>query len=519
MRTNLLRKSAVALGLGIIGASVPVQAQTPYSAPARWNNFRPVSEKMNTVGGVQMNAAGTAKNGNEYSVENLPAPVPQAAPKSDPQSVVSPSYSTPTPAGAGCAPCQSDPYSSYSASPHNGGVSPYSSAASAPWEGTSYSESPCSSGACGSNAAARPALFPYFGGANLLFLTLAEGNGRYVASGLGSDFTTSLVDPGYSTGFDIYAGRYLGCGKYGLGFGYFLWNPGNETVIRQGAAGSIRAAMPEYRDVSLNFGTAAPVYDQIDGTSVDTLGATAVRMQRDVQFQGIEANLFGFGLMGAQRAAYGGCGNNSIFGNGLGLGSGRGFGGAMGPLVRASSGRLRMTTSQGFRWFQIKDSMELAYNIDGTAGYQAEDIYDNIDVENNLYGYQFGSTLSYCFGSRLGINLGGKFGVYGNNVEVQHRLGTETQVAYLNGDNTQLIDTDSSDTVLSTLGELDLGLGYRISNAWTVTGGYRVMGITGVATAVDSYPQNYSSVAASSVVHASDSYLLHGAYCGLQFNW
>ena len=38
-------------------------------------------------------------------------------------------------------------------------------------------------------------------------------------------------------------------------------------------------------------------------------------------------------------------------------------------------------------------------NIDGTNGYQADDIYENIEVENNLYGYQFGSTLSYCLNS------------------------------------------------------------------------------------------------------------------------
>ncbi|QDT04524.1 hypothetical protein K227x_29160 [Rubripirellula lacrimiformis] len=534
MRTKLLKKSAVAVGLGILGVSSLAHAQTPYSAPSRWSNFQPVSEKTEPT----LEAAGQAQHALDSlraPVENLPAPkapqsaspapmqhhAPQAAPSHAPMPAPSPypnassTYSV--------APQQSysqngAPYESQSYSAYN---SPYSQAASAPWDGTTYSPGNCGTSACGV-AETRPTMFPYFGSANLLFFTLDQGAGRQIATGTnyGNGFNTTLVDPGYTTGFDISAGRYLGCGKYGLGVSYFLWNPGQEQVIGSGAAGAIRASMPQYRDVSLDFGSGPEtVYDQIDGMSPDSLGATNVRMTRDLQFQGIEANLFSFGLMGAQRAAYAGCGNGSVFGNGTGLGSGLGFGGATGPLARSCSGRVRVTTSHGFRWFQVEDSIETAYNVDGAPGYQDQDIYDNVDVKNNMFGYQFGSRLTYCLGNRLDFSLGGKFGVYGNRAELNHRLGTETTLAYLNGDNTQAIHTQSNDTVLATLGELDMGLGYRISNAWTVRGGYRVMGIGGVATAEDNYPSYYSSVAASGQVHADDSYVLHGGYFGMEFNW
>ncbi|TWU51186.1 BBP7 family outer membrane beta-barrel protein [Rubripirellula reticaptiva] len=533
MKTNVLRNSAVAIGLGIIGASGVAQAQSPYSAPSRWNNFRPVSEKTQSAGEAAINVKNAANQiKSNAAVEELPAPI--AAPDySTHQSApyqAAPYQTSPMPS-AGFAPCEANGYSthsysnhSYSGSPQSSGacgsgVSAYSQAVSSNWDGTTYNgASSCNA----SGAGARPALFPYFGGANLLFFTLEEGAGRQIATGTnyGTGFNTSLVDPGYSTGFDISAGRYLDNGRFGLGLTYLLWNPGEEQVIGSGAAGAIRASMPQYRDVSLNFGSGPEtVYDQIDGASVDSLGATNVRVSRDLQFQGIEANLYSFGLMGAQRAAYAGCGNGSVFGRGLGLGSGCGYGGATGPLARSSSGRVRVMTSHGFRWLQIDDSMETAYNVDGAPGYQAQDIYDNVDVENNLMGYQFGGMLNYCMGKRLNLNIGGKFGLYGNRAELKHRLGTETQLAYLNGDNTQTIDTTSTDTVLATLGELDLGLGYRISNAWTITGGYRVMGITGVASADDNYPNYYSSVAASGNIHADDSYLLHGGYLGMQFNW
>ncbi len=176
-------------------------------------------------------------------------------------------------------------------------------------------------------------------------------------------------------------------------------------------------------------------------------------------------------------------------------------------------------TSHGFRWFQVKDELQYAYNVDGTAGYQATDIYEDIETRNNLYGYQFGSRLIYCLNCCWNLHVGGKFGIYGNHAELRHRVGTLTETAYRNGVSTDRIDTSYSDTALSTLGELDLGLGFRLSCACSIRGGYRLLGITGVANAVESLPTNYSSVAASGKVYADDSYVLHGGYVGLEYNW
>jgi hypothetical protein len=174
---------------------------------------------------------------------------------------------------------------------------------------------------------------------------------------------------------------------------------------------------------------------------------------------------------------------------------------------------------------RITDETNIAYGVDLNAN--ATDpapssritIFDDLDTENEMLGYQFGGTLTYCLGSRLDLNIGGKFGIFGNRATMRHRLGTDTQVAYLTPGGTDNIDTESSDTVLSTLGELDLGLGCRVTRGWTVRGGYRVMGITGVANAVDSRGFAYTNIPEISQVHADDSYLLHGAYVGAQFNW
>jgi hypothetical protein len=358
-------------------------------------------------------------------------------------------------------------------------------------------------------------LKPWFGSTNLLLYTMAGDSGRWVVSGTDmGKYTTALVDPEPAIGFDMTVGRYLCCGRFGLGLTYLNWNPDGETVVRTGNSGMIYSAMPTYNDISVNPGTGLDtLYGHIDGS------ATAVRTIRDVSFQGLEVNLSCFGLMGARRLSRNCCPKGCL-GNGLGLCSHcYGYGGLTGPLVRPCNGRVRIVNSHGLRWFQAKDSMEFAYNIDGTQGYQADDIYENIEVENNLYGYQFGSMLSYCLTCRLNFTVGGKIGLYANDARFKHRVGTTTQLAYINGNATEEVSTDSSDTSFATLGELDFGLGYRIGCAWTIRGGYRMLGMGGVATAIDSIPASYTTLAASGKVYANSSYLLHGGYFGLECNW
>ena len=156
--------------------------------------------------------------------------------------------------------------------------------------------------------------------------------------------------------------------------------------------------------------------------------------------------------------------------------------------------------------------------LTATPGYTADDIYHNYDVENNLYGYQFGGMLTYCLGCRLNLNVGGKFGIYGNDVQVRNRFGTLTNAAQTAAAND--LDVSGSDCVLATLGELDLGLGFRITNAWTIQGGYRLLGITGVVDATEGLQNtNLQNVAAAREVYADDSYILHGGYVGLTYNW
>ncbi len=414
--------------------------------------------------------------------------------------------------------------------------SPYQQAASAPWGADGYSMigGDCNTGACGVPAvAARPSIYPWFGGFNLLALNVVDNSNRSLAVvSQRAAFHQNVLDPGANLGFEVSIGRYLACGKYGIGVTYFHLDPDGEEASISSGAGSIQSAMLAYHDVHLNVngdGFENQVYEYVSGTGgiLETAGATDVRARRDMRFNGIEANMFCFGLMGAQRAAPL-CGDGlqqshaqSKFGRFIGANNhaGYGYGGAAGPLVRPSNGRVQVVALHGFRWFQFEESAQLAYNTDGVAGYQVNDIYDDADVQNDLFGYQFGGFLTYCLTNRVNLNVGGKFGLYANNVEARRRIGTFDTAANLFGMPGEQADTTVDDTVLASLGEIDLGLGVRLTNAWTVRGGYRVFGINGVATVFNQMDQDLATTNNPGKIHANDTLFLHGAYVGADFNF
>ena len=359
---------------------------------------------------------------------------------------------------------------------------------------------------------------PWFGGVNLLFLSVDGGDRNRAllvddATG-GRQLSVRDLDPTDTVGFDVHVGRYLAGGCYGIDFGFFSFNPGAvERLIVPAAAGDFRPTIQAFRTATVPIGNVYDLYN-------DAPEAVGYRARRDLQFTGFEVNLFSFGRMGARRlgaACNAGIGGGRGLGHKFGHGGGR-YGGFGGALTRAGN-RVQVRTSHGIRYFRLEDEFELAANINGIDGYQLDDIYYNIDVDNTLVGYQYGSQLAYCFTPRLLGLVGGKVGIYGNQVDYRQRLGTGNDIAYLSAPGVDDIATSESDTVLSFLGELNLGLGYRLNNAWTVTGGYRILGVSGVATAPGSIANDFTSVVTGNDLVADDSLILHGGYVGLQYNW
>lgn len=457
-----------------------------------------------------------------------PHPVAQPQPVYHPQPVPAP-VSVMAPA-ADCQSCQT-----------GGHVSPYQEAISAPWQGDSF--------ACAPAVINGPqAISPWFGGANILFWQLHNtGDQALIIRDNGTYLTrTADLNPSDEVGFDVHIGRYLRCGSFGLDVGFLSWNPGSVSRESFATGTDLRLALPAMQTLTRDTPTAANIYLEYDA-------ATRIRATRDLRVRGIEANLTSFGLMGARRL--GSCSPASLLGR-LGSrlgqracgcygpcngGCGAGacgspcgapcatparrlrtgyYGGAAGPLARACSGKVRVQTLHGFRYFQLRDDLEVVGDVDGAAGYGVNDLWYDLETENNLYGYQFGSRLTYCLGCRAMFNIGGKLGVYANDAEFYQRLGSRAEHAYTSeGPGPGDINTRQSDTSLATLMEFDLGIGYRLSNRCTVRGGYRVLGVSGVATTFGQTTTEYSRAASAGQVRADDSLLLHGAYVGFDYNW
>ena len=554
-----------------VQTSMPSASQTVNSNTARWNQYRPNTPQRLPVAGNQYSSAFRTV-AMQNRPEELPTPQGHPDPLSSaissqpaqphavqphvaPEQAPSPAYShtsmetpvyhtqhqpvmnpmpvaapTPVAATGDCQSCQSGAQASQ-----------FQAAVSAPWPTTSYECAP-------PVAIAGPQpISPWFGGLDLLFWDYSEsGKHTLVSNDAGMPrITTRHLRADNTLGFDVRFGRYFGCGAYGLEFSYLNWDPDSISLQAFDTGAGIRLTHPGLRDLTIaRTGYTGLVYDDYD------TNATRIRADRDIDVQGIEVNLVTFGLMGARRL--GSCQPNSLIGGGFGLNLGRGgygscnscatgcdpcggcapscgpscrparfFGGAGGPIARACSGRVRVQNSHGFRWFQFNDDLRIVGDVDGTSGYSATDLWYDVRTENNLYGYQYGSRLTYCMGCRLLLNIGGKIGIYGNDVSYRQRIGTGAALAYTNSQGVGVGDvyTEEHDAVLSTLGELDLGAGYRLSNRCTVRGGYRILGASGIATSVGHLAPEYSTVESSSYVRADDSLILHGAYVGFDYNW
>ena len=297
-------------------------------------------------------------------------------------------------------------------------------------------------------------------------------------------------------------------------------------------------------------------------TTVDlvAIGSTTIsiplprifRLRRNVSAQGIEANLYSFGIMGARRM--GNCGPRC----GSRLADLCGFGaGACGPngcdqnacdQNACGPGYGRRTSSSSER-ISLEGSVDLSLVLAADAS-KCETVtvsvgsnstirlnWQPILMERGATRRKTSTTTlmskTTCTATSLAAwcltvsetalcsTRAGKFGLYGNDASVQQRVGTLTTVAYTNaqGAGAGDVNTDYSDTVLAGLGELDFGGGYRISCRCTIRGGYRMLAACGVATSTDAIADEFSMAASAGSVQADDCLVLHGGYIGLDYNW
>jgi hypothetical protein len=150
--------------------------------------------------------------------------------------------------------------------------------------------------------------------------------------------------------------------------------------------------------------------------------------------------------------------------------------------------------------------------------------YDN-NTTNNLVGFQLGGVGNYCVGRRLNLYALSKAGIYNNHSQLYSRIGTNggmpesatiTAGNAYNG-NDYLVNATQNNAAF--LGEIGTGLGWRISRGWSANVGYRVIGVSGIATAVNTLPDNPRHLGNVAEFNNTSSLLLHGVTVGGMYNF
>jgi len=175
----------------------------------------------------------------------------------------------------------------------------------------------------------------------------------------------------------------------------------------------------------------------------------------------------------------------------------------------------------GFRYINFSERFLFSGDPTGFAinGDPQELNYVNA-LNNNLFGFQLGSGLSYCLGSRLTAYGIGRMGIYDNHVtQLQQVYGTAGNAVINNGPFVgQEFLVRSSRDALAVSGQLDLGGRWAISNNWSANFGYRVLGLAGVATVDTNIVKNqFHNVDGIATMNRNGSFLIHGAFFGATY--
>jgi len=181
----------------------------------------------------------------------------------------------------------------------------------------------------------------------------------------------------------------------------------------------------------------------------------------------------------------------------------------------------------GFRYFKFDES--LAYSAYGMrpntlpggditrADYVSE-------VENELYGAQFGGRSEISMFNRLSLLIGLKAGIFQNNLSSRQRasvrgIGGEERIAQVlsnpNQGSPYNLSGEGKDFTL--LGEIDLGLTYRVTNNIRMRGGYKAIFVDDIAFADNQIGFDFRDIEFNSIPRANDDLVLHGGYFGLDF--
>ena len=142
---------------------------------------------------------------------------------------------------------------------------------------------------------------------------------------------------------------------------------------------------------------------------------------------------------------------------------------------------------------------------------------------NNLFGFQLGGRLDYGLTRCWSLYAAPKMGLYTNRMTSRQHIGNEAKCAYINDPaspyNGEYFDITARRNSIAFLGELDVGSSFRFSRCWSVSAGYRVVAVSGVALTTNQIPQSFRDLGAAQTINNNGDLILHGAYMNVNYNW
>ena len=232
--------------------------------------------------------------------------------------------------------------------------------------------------------------------------------------------------------------------------------------------------------------------------------------------RGLGAGGLGGGVLG-RRSGAGGCATGGCATGGCGsCASASPCGGGCG----CGAQRYSLTGVFGVRYLRVDEDFLFRSDFDNETQVTSGFLSRNVDVDNHLVGAQFGMNGIYRLGStgRWALNLNSVVGVYGNHMEVWNRMDAPTAGVVTNADGSTY-NYRYEDDDIALIGELRAGASYQYSCNWRLFGGYRAVGISGVALAFDQISQQSATAAQVQYVDSDGSIFTHGLQGGVEFTY
>lgn len=283
---------------------------------------------------------------------------------------------------------------------------------------------------------------------------------------------------GYGGGFATVFGRYFNCGQNAIEAVYWGWFPEQASVYTYGSSmtGNLNGIL-NWDSLTYN-GNNMGIY--VNDASVHAL-------MRDTEAHNVEVNLLSFS---------GNCGSTC------------------GPST------LRYSWLAGFRYFRFRDQLQfLSDPNDIYFTGETDEIRYKINTINSLIGFQVGGVGTYCVGPRFALNAGSKLGIYGNSIRHESDIYGSAGTAVINNgpNNGRSFMVHNNKEDVSFLGELFVGGSYCLTNRWTLSGGYRAIAVTGLASPTDQIYPDLRGINDLYTIESTSSLILHGAYFGAQY--